>query len=346
MSLHLRSIRIAAVSVLGLALAGCLVVGSDDPRDSRSEWDGWEYDTRRGWHRSVPAESPRRSRSLKKASPLAEAPSRSARSSSATEPAAAPSRPAIARRVGPAKSGKPAKPAKPTVPTVPTVPSRSALSDSGEPAAKNTKKTLNPVKEIAAKERQVNALERKLKIARLEVVEQRQGAELEQRKLRVALEIARARFEAFEDMEMPNRLEQSAVDLESSRNRYQDAVDELAQLEMMYKDSELEDRTAEIVLKRGRRQLDIARRRLELQKRSRDLLESHELPLKKRELEQKVEDGELALQSARRKARLAEVRKAVAVADLQDQLQALMDDIAELREKATAKQAAVKKGSL
>ena len=113
---------------------------------------------------------------------------------------------------------------------------------------------------------------------------------------------------------------QLELDLASSRGRHQDAVAELEQLEMMYKGSELEDRTSEIVLKRGRRNRELALQRLELQERKlSDLVES-KIPMKARELERSVTKAEYALRKHDRDRRLATLRQELKVIELRYKL--------------------------
>jgi HlyD family secretion protein len=102
-----------------------------------------------------------------------------------------------------------------------------------------------------------------------------------------ATSLARAEFDAknaqtalerYETVEMPLRIEEGDHYLQGLRNWEADQVEELAQLEKMYKGDDLTEETEEIVLKRARRDLERTRRVLDFQTRRNKLMRDIDLP--------------------------------------------------------------------
>jgi hypothetical protein len=101
-------------------------------------------------------------------------------------------------------------------------------------------------------------------------------------------------------MTLPARTRSADLDLESQRHRLQDARDEMNQLEMLYTGAELEDRTSEIVLARGRRQLEHTQGRLEVAEIDRNRVVERELPIEAGEKERELGKAEFAVAQAER----------------------------------------------
>lgn len=117
--------------------------------------------------------------------------------------------------------------------------------------------------------------------------------------------VAKAKLEAFEEKSR-QRIEDAQLDVESARDRMKNETEELEQLEMMYAGSELEDRTSEIVLNRGRRALELAHRRLALQEAQLALLQGSTLPLERLELDHELRSAEHEARQATYKLQLAQ----------------------------------------
>ena len=123
----------------------------------------------------------------------------------------------------------------------------------------------------------LDAAERELHIATLkhralehELVTKRKQHEL--RLIQLETETARAEeaLQRFLEIEKPERIAQSAYNLEGTENRLQDQTEELEQLEKMYKEDDLTEETEEIVLRRTRRNLVRSRKSLEWARRRHD----------------------------------------------------------------------------
>lgn len=132
-------------------------------------------------------------------------------------------------------------------------------------------------------------------------------------------ERAMRELEAFGE-KAQQRLESARIDLESSRDRVKNETEELEQLQLMYAGSELEDRTSEIVLNRGRRALELATRRLALSESKLATLQSTTIPL---ERQTKYEAQQLAARAAEQadfKAELLSVENDLSLLQLTNQL--------------------------
>lgn len=171
----------------------------------------------------------------------------------------------------------------------------------------------------------------------------RDGAELERKRHRVAIEHEGAEAsEALEleralrdhekagddlthlaEVEHPRRLEEDALGLRSSWDGLLEVREELAQLEMMYEAPALGDATAEIVLNR-------TKRRLERMEAGHTLREQRSAELKERTLPREMADAELelraktvALEDARRKLELGRLGREAALRDLEQEAREL-----------------------
>ena len=130
------------------------------------------------------------------------------------------------------------------------------------------------------------------------------------------LRFAREDLQRFEEIDRPRRLVAAELDLQSSFNRLLQQREEMAQLEMMYSESDLGDATAEIVLSRGRRQLELMEQRYQMDEQRRDTVRDLDLPREHQELQAKVMDGETALVLAQRALEAGRLSRAAARTEL------------------------------
>lgn len=171
----------------------------------------------------------------------------------------------------------------------------------------------------------------------------RSRAELEQKRHRVALEqqsaeadealaLERAGIDsanAVEDLEhflaqdKPNRLAEDALGLQSSWDGLLETREELAQLEMMYKDSALGDATAEITLNRTRRRLQRAEESHRLREERSETLKTLTLPRDEERLRLELKAKTVALESAQRAAEKGKLARAEALRALDVEAQKL-----------------------
>jgi hypothetical protein len=160
------------------------------------------------------------------------------------------------------------------------------------------------------KKRDLDYAEAELRSARFDAEAKRIAAEDGLRKAQFELDAARAALAAH-DKEAANEVAAATIDHDRRSHRADEAKDELAELEAMYRAEEFAKTTKELVLKRGRRGLEIAERELGVGRQKLALLTEHTMPQKRRELESKLASAEAALRKAE-----AELQKAKLDADL------------------------------
>lgn len=202
-----------------------------------------------------------------------------------------------------------------------SAPAREKDSDSAVGGKKKASKPdAEPAKKKEEERKKLDVVRRKLEIARLELADQLDKNRQAQQTAREELAEEQMKLANFNESEKPQKVNGSELDLEAARDRHQFAQEELQQLEQMYKGSELEDETSEIVLNRGRRQLQLATRRLALQEDRHRALVDRQLPLQLDELRRKVEVAEQKLHDQERQSQLEEMRKNLAIHELEVQL--------------------------
>lgn len=178
----------------------------------------------------------------------------------------------------------------------------------------------------AAVEKQVQELERTGRMLSLEAALQRAGVELE---------AAQKELAVFLDDVKPRELEERRISLDGTTYYAEHQKDELGELTAMYEADEFARTTKELVLKRGRREMELADRRLSIARREFTHLEQIELPRRERELRHKVEDAELGkrkaeldLEKARLELDLAARKAAERTADLTEAIAELERELA------------------
>jgi len=135
------------------------------------------------------------------------------------------------------------------------------------------------------------------------------GAELE-------LRVAKKSAEHFIAVEQSRRLREDALGLQASADGLLETREELAQLEMMYSDSQLGDATAEIVVSRTRRRLARAEESHALRsQRSRDLAEI-DLPRERARLMHEQVNHQMRLDNVRRNQEKARLEREAALREL------------------------------
>ena len=158
---------------------------------------------------------------------------------------------------------------------------------------------------------------------------------------RTALELERARTEldVFLGEVKPRELEEKRIALDQSTYSAEHSKDELGELTAMYEADEFARATKELVLKRGRRQLEMADRYLAVAKKESAHFEQHTLPQRERDLRQKVADAEVERKKAEIEADKARIEMDLAARKGAERISDLEDDIKELQE-ALAKEPA------
>ncbi len=148
----------------------------------------------------------------------------------------------------------------------------------------------------------VSAAATRLEVARLEAQE---------------VELSAEAFAAEREV----KLDEARLALDRSAGRAKDAELELAELEAMYADEEFAEKTKELVITRGRREMEFAQRALELAQRRLERLQNVELPEKARAIETKRIEAAAAVESAERAMRVAELSRALGLAKAEKALE-------------------------
>lgn len=124
---------------------------------------------------------------------------------------------------------------------------------------------------------------------------------------------AEKEMKQFLEVDMPRRIEEARLRLLESKDGIQDSKEELAQLEDMYKDGDLADKTREIVLSRGKRKVERSLKRLSLQEIELQTLETFRLPMEKARVLMTLREKTDALAKAERDAARSKIDKTIAV---------------------------------
>jgi hypothetical protein len=163
------------------------------------------------------------------------------------------------------------------------------------------KKKEDPAKKAAERERKLVYARIEQKIAELSATNDQREADAGLARARRNLDEAKGDLDHFKSVEMPISLDDKKIDLDRVTFRADESKEELAELESMYKKEEYAELTKELVIKRGRRQLELAQRDLKVEERKYDALQKQELQKKQRGLEDGVRKAEEELASAETK---------------------------------------------
>ena len=102
-------------------------------------------------------------------------------------------------------------------------------------------------------------------------------------------------LETYRELESKHELDTSKLSLDRASNRAMEAAQELAELQSMYDVEEFAEKTKELVISRGERNLAMSQRQLDLQNRSFAHLEGWTIPKKLRSLERELLQAERKL---------------------------------------------------
>lgn len=193
------------------------------------------------------------------------------------------------------------------------------VAESGAASDEKTEKK-SEAKTKAEKEAKRAKLTRDLEIAREKVAQaqlamdhQRADDEDAVRKAAAERDLAAAKVEDFEKRSAPVRVEKAQLSLKRAQDNVIEAEEELEQLEMMYGEQELAEKTSEIVIARAKRRIERARWNLNIQRQELHNLENETIPLERRELVLKVEAGEIQHQGKLRSAETNMLEKQIAL---------------------------------
>ncbi len=188
---------------------------------------------------------------------------------------------------------------------------------------------------IRASERKLRIAEMRLQHAKMDADSQRQAVSESRRQALEELEMAKGKLAQYQDIDSRNKIEQAKLSLRGAKDRAQEAAEELAQIELMYKDQDLDDRTAEFVVARGRRNAERSARQIAISERALAALTEHEVPRELRRLRLDVSRKQASLEKSERDSRSSELQKRIAIANVESEIEGLLEGIKKDRKKAS-----------
>lgn len=229
-----------------------------------------------------------------------------------------------------------AVPAAPVAEAGPTAAPKSAAAEdrAGEDKEKDKDKAAarkQKQKELRNKERELEAAKVEQQVAEIERTVRLRGIELAQGKTATEQAKAKADLEVFLGSVKPRELEEKRIGLDQSQHRLEHSKDELGELVAMYEADEFAKTTKELVLKRGRREVEMAERYLAVAQKELLHFENVVLPQRERELRDKVVEAEHEHKKAESEAQKARLEIALATKKESQRLADLLEDIEELR---------------
>lgn len=187
-------------------------------------------------------------------------------------------------------------------------------------------------KELRQKQRELEAAQVEQRVADLDRAVRQVGVQRALDKTADELAHARAELEGFLKDVKPRELEAKRIGLDASVYRAEHSKDELGELTAMYEADEFARKTKELVLKRGRRDLEMAERQLAVAQKESKHFETVELADRERELRSKLADAEVERKKAETDAEKAKLEAGLADKKAKERLADLAEDIAELQE--------------
>ena len=188
-------------------------------------------------------------------------------------------------------------------------------------------------RELDELQRKLEITQAKLSVAQLEAAAFDAKHETRLRHASAEVGMAKAKLAQFDEADAPNRLAKEQLNLRTSKDRAQEAAEELAQIEIMYKDQDLDDVTAEFVVSRGRRSAERAAKRLEIQESELRAIEERTLPREREQLQLALDKATAALGDAEREGEIGQRQKQIAIQQAENEAAKLEADLAEKAEK-------------
>lgn len=157
-------------------------------------------------------------------------------------------------------------------------------------------------------------------------------------------ETATKALEHFLEKQRPRELDEHQIRIDRSTHRAEHAKDEYDELVSMYAEDEFAKSTKELVLKRGRRSLEMAERDLAVAKQEFEEFRGFTLPRRESELQRKVADARRELRKADLETDKASLEQTLAEQKSQAGDEDLNEAIRELQQKIAKAKAATKAG--
>jgi hypothetical protein len=185
-------------------------------------------------------------------------------------------------------------------------------------------------KELRGKQRELEAAKAEQRIGGIDRRVRRLGVDAALAKTASDLARVQAELDQFLQQVRPRELAAKKLELDQETYHAEHSKDELGELTAMYEKDEFAAATKELVIKRGRRSLEVAERRLALAKQESAFLETVAMPQRERDLRQRVADAELERRKAEIDGEKAGLEVEFAEKREQNRLNDLEEDIAEL----------------
>jgi hypothetical protein len=207
-------------------------------------------------------------------------------------------------------------------------------------------KTKDDAEDAEDKRVQRGKLQRELAIARIKKEQAELARDLQEADDRdaladvtIELDIATKKLRQLQGKDGPARIERARFELQIARDSFQEAGEELAQLKMMYAETDLADKTKEIVIQRAERRLERAKWDLTMKEKALDTLETTALPLELDEARKSVDQATRKLEDQKRTTRANSLEKRIGVLNAEEEIAKLEEEIAAIDRKL-AKQTA------
>lgn len=160
--------------------------------------------------------------------------------------------------------------------------------------------------EAKKKARQAKELETarmELSIAEMSATEKQRQAEEGVRSAQVGLAEAQKELDLYKGVEGPIEIEAAKIDLDQASFRVAMQEAELKELEDMYKQEQFATTTKELVLERGKKEVEFAKREYAVAEKKHTNLETVEVPKKTRELDEELRKAQEELRKANEEAK-------------------------------------------
>ncbi|MFT7619235.1 MAG: hypothetical protein ACI97A_002885 [Planctomycetota bacterium] len=194
----------------------------------------------------------------------------------------------------------------------------------------NSKRSESPADlktKITRLEQQIQIANLELQASEISVMIKDSKSKETMRNAAFTLQMAKQSLETFTVMEAPVQIRDAQVSFDQARNRAELAKDELNELIAMYKAEEFAELTKELVLKRGKKNVEFSNRRLAIQAEKMTRLKQKELPKKQKELEHKVRQAEVSMRSAELEAKKASIDIQIMSMKAKNKISGLISDL-------------------
>jgi hypothetical protein len=194
------------------------------------------------------------------------------------------------------------------------------------------------VDDSAKTQRKREKLARDIEIARHKLRKEQLAAQQKNAKderkiaeLTIERDLTVKKLEQFVSSDSKTRLAKARLDLQRAVDGVAESEEELEQLEIMYSEDDLGDKTKEIVLQRGRRRLSRAQENLRIQTAELETLESRSLPLEQEKLELEVAKARTALAEAQRDVEMHEIESSISIMSAEAEILKLEGELEDLK---------------